>query len=150
MHDLKGCLEESYQVATENASKTAEHNKHCFDKRVVESTLETGNCFLVSNVWMRGKPKLPDKWESDFHIVVKRAGDLPVYTVKPEGKDGPLLTLHHDLLLPCGFLPVADFEQPPKQTINRPRTRKQSRMEVTDESEVADDVSETEDQLLLT
>lgn len=99
----------------------------------------------MRNVRIRGKHKLADKWESDVHIMVKRAGGLPVYTVKPEGKDGPLRTLHRDLLLPCGFLPVADFEQLPKQTINRPRTRKQSRMEVTDETEVADDVSESED-----
>lgn len=33
VHDLKGRLEESYRVATENASKTAERNKHRFDKR---------------------------------------------------------------------------------------------------------------------
>ncbi|KAI3351500.1 hypothetical protein L3Q82_020360 [Scortum barcoo] len=135
----KGRLEESYRVATENASKTAERNKQRFDKRVVESTLEAGDRVLVRNVRIRGKHKLADKWESDVHIVVKRAGELPVYTVKPEGKDGPLRTLHRDLLLPCGFLPVAEFEKPPKQTINKPRTRRQSRMEVTDESEVADE-----------
>ena len=99
----------------------------------------------MRNVQIRGKHKLADKWEPNMHIVVKRAGDLPVYTVKPEGKDGPRCTLHRDLLLPCGFLPVAEPEQPPKQTINRPRTRRLSRMEVTAESEVADDNSESED-----
>ena len=87
MHDLKGRLEESYRVATENASKTAERNKQRFDRRVVESTLETGDRVLVRNVWIRGKHKLADKWEPEIHIVVKRAGDLPVYTVKPEGKN---------------------------------------------------------------
>ncbi|KAE8287205.1 hypothetical protein D5F01_LYC15174 [Larimichthys crocea] len=145
VHDLKGRLEESYRVATENASKTAERNKQRFDKRVVESTLGSGNRVLVRNVRIRGKHKLADKWEADIHIVVKRAGDLPVYTVKPEGKDGPTRTLHRNLLLPCGFLPVAESEQPLKQTVNKPRTRRQSRMEVTDESEVADDNSESED-----
>lgn len=55
-----------------------------------------------------------DKWDSDVYVVVKRAGDLPVYTVKPETRDGPSCTLHQDLLLPCGFLPlsVADEDQP--------------------------------------
>lgn len=145
MHDLKSRLEESYRVATENASKTAERNKQRFDKRVVESTLEAGDRVLVRNVRIRGKHKLADKWESDVHIVVKHAGDLPMYVVKPEGKDGPLRTLHRDLLLPCGFLPVTVSEQPPKQTINKPRTRRQSRMEVMDESEAADGGSESED-----
>lgn len=101
MHDLKGCLEESYRDATENASMTAERNKKRFDMRVVESTLEKGNRVLVRNVRIRGKHKLTDKWEPDMHMVVKHAGDLPVYTVKPEGKDGPLCTLHCDLLLLC-------------------------------------------------
>ena len=144
VHELKGRLEESYRVATENASKTAERNKQRFDRRVVESTLEPGDRVLVRNVRIRGKHKLADKWEPDVHVVVKRAGDLPVYTVKPEGKDGPLCTLHRDLLLPCGFLPVAESKQPPKQTISKPRTRKQSRMEVSVESEEADDNSESE------
>ncbi|KAI3374447.1 hypothetical protein L3Q82_006267 [Scortum barcoo] len=83
------------------------------------SHIPTGDRVLVRNVRIRGKHKLADKWESDVHIVVKHAGDLPVYIVKPEHKDGPLRTLHRDLLLPCGFLPVAEFEQPPKQTINK-------------------------------
>lgn len=120
VHDLKGRLEESYRVATENASKTAERNKLRFDKRVVESTLEAGDRVLVRNVRIRGKHKLADKWEPDVHLVVKRAGDLLVYTVKPEGKDGPLRTLHRDLLLLCGFLPVAESKPPPKQTISSP------------------------------
>ena len=145
VHDLKGRLEESYRVATENASKTAERNKQRFDKRVVESTLEAGDRVLVRNVRIRGKHKLADKWEPNIHVVVRRAGDLPVYSVKPEGKDGPLRTLHRDLLLPCGFLPVAEPEQPPKQTISKPRTRRQLRMEAAAESEVADDNSDSED-----
>lgn len=145
MHDLKGRLEESYRVATENALKTAERNKQGFDKRVVESTLEAGDRVLVRNVWIRAKHKLADKWESDVHTVVKRVGDLPVYAVKPEGKDGPPRTLHRDLLLPCVFLPVAESKQSPKQTINKPRTRKQSRMDVKDDSEVAGYNSESED-----
>lgn len=31
-----------------------------------------------------------------MYIVLQKAGELPVYTVKPEGKDGPVCTLHHD------------------------------------------------------
>lgn len=63
-----------------------------------------GDRVLVINVRLRGKHKLADKWDSEVYIVVNHAGELPVYTVKPEGKEGPLRTLHRDLLLPCGFL----------------------------------------------
>ncbi|KAF7642191.1 hypothetical protein LDENG_00262800 [Lucifuga dentata] len=114
VRELKGRLEESYQVATESASKTAERNKLRFDQRVVDSTLEIGDRVLVRNVRIRGKHKLADKWEPNIHVVIKRAGNLPVYVVQPEGKDGPLRTLHRDLLLPCGFLPVPELEELPK------------------------------------
>lgn len=88
---------------------------------------------------------MADKWEPDVHIIARHASDLPVYTVKPEGKDGPLRTLHCDLSLPCGVLPVAESEKPLKQTISKPRTKRQSRMEAPAKSEVADDNSESED-----
>ena len=56
-------------------------------------------------------------------MVVKQNGDLPVYTLRPENKDGPLRTLHRDLLLPCGSLPLTE-EKPDLPKPQRPRTRK--------------------------
>lgn len=101
---LKTHLQESYELARKNAAKVAARNKTRYDKRVTESSLDVGDRILVRNVRLRGKHKLADKWDSEVYIVVSRAGELPVYTVKPEGKEGPLRTLHRDLLLPCGFL----------------------------------------------
>lgn len=67
--------------------------------------------FDQRNVRLRGKHKLSDKWEQDTFVVVSRAGELPVYRVKPEDKDGPVRMLHRDLLLPCGFLPSKDNQE---------------------------------------
>lgn len=123
---LKKRLDESFQIASRNALKTAERNKIRFDKRVIPSALEVGDRVLVRNVRLRGKHKLSDKWERDIYVVVRRAGELPVYTVKPEGRDGPLRILHRDLLLPCSFLPVA--ENVPSldcAPVAKPRTRQQ-------------------------
>lgn len=103
--NLKSQLRESYQLATKNAKQVADKNKQRFDMRVRESTLEAGDRVLVRNLRLRQKHKLADRWESKVYIVQKRAGDLPVYVVCPEGQDGPTRTLHRDLLLPCGFLP---------------------------------------------
>lgn len=116
---LKTHLQESYQLATKNAAKTAERNKIRFDRHVTESTLDVGDRVLVRSVRLRGKHKLADKWEAIVHVVVNQKGDLPVYTVKPENKDGPLRTLHRDLLLPCGFLPA--LEEEPPAVSNKPR-----------------------------
>ncbi len=78
----------------------------------------------MKNVRLKGKHKLADKWEPEVYVVTKKAGDLPVYTVKPERKDGPLRTLHRDLLLPCGFLSTtAPDESVERKVIRKPRTR---------------------------
>ncbi|TWW61906.1 hypothetical protein D4764_04G0005530 [Takifugu flavidus] len=112
---LKRRLEQSYRIVTSTAQKNADRNKTRFDKRVVESTLEMGDRILVHNVKLRGKHKLANKWEYDVYVVLKKAGDMPAYTVKPECKSGPVRTLHRDLLLPCGFLPAAITSEPIKQ-----------------------------------
>lgn len=124
---LKSHLKESYQLAIENSKKVADKNKKRFDARVREATLETGDRVLVRNLRLRSKHKLADRWEPTVYVVQKRAGELPVYTVCPEGQDGPLRTLHRDLLLPCGFLsePAEEMVQP--KSTRRPRTRQTSK-----------------------
>ncbi|RXN31336.1 Retrovirus-related Pol polyprotein from transposon 412 [Labeo rohita] len=148
--DLKDRLRESYEMATRNAAKLAERNKRRFDERVVASPLEEGDRVLVRNVRLRGKHKLADKWEQDVQVVVKKAGDLPVYTVRPVGKSGPLRTLHRDLLFPCGFLQANRHEQQPKQRIiRRPRTRACSCNDEVQESGSGCEYSGSEDDQFL-
>lgn len=87
--NLKTRLEESYRLASRNALKTAARNKVRYDQKVTRSDLGVGDRVLVRNVWLRGKQKLVDKWKADVYVVIDRAGHLPVYTVRPETKDGP-------------------------------------------------------------
>lgn len=127
VRNLKSRLEEGYQTAIENSQKVAGRNKRHFDKRVRESTLEVGDRVLVRNVRLRNKHKLADKWESAVYCVLKQMGDLPVYMVQPVNQDGPIRTLHRDLLLPCGKLSEAEEDEPDlPRTIHRPRTRQSS------------------------
>ncbi|KAG7453802.1 paraneoplastic antigen Ma3-like [Solea senegalensis] len=103
----------------------------CTDKPALineTSSLKEGDRVLVRNVRLRGKHKLEDKWEQDVYVVVKRVGDLPVYTVQPEDRaDVPTRTLHRDLLLPCSFLPVCGHSDPaPVTPPRRPQTRSQN------------------------
>lgn len=125
---LKSKLEESFKIASSNAAKSADRNKARFDNRVRPSALEPGDHVLVRNVRLRGKHKLSDKWEEEVYVVVHRAGDLPVYKVKPESRDGPMRTLHRDLLLPCGFLTENNDNLPSAENspVQAPRTRQQS------------------------
>lgn len=91
-------------------------NKTRFDRTVTASELNIGDRVLVRNVRLRGKHKIADKWESTVYVVVKKAENLPVYTLRPENADKPLRTLHRDLLLPCGYLPATSQIQPPPPT----------------------------------
>lgn len=75
-----------------------------------------------------------------MHVVVRRAGTLLVYTVKPENKDGPLGTLHRDLLLPCGYLPAEENRAPAREpSRRRPVTCASSAVEEDHSSEEGDD-----------
>uniref|UniRef100_A0A1A8ALN5 Gypsy retrotransposon integrase 1 n=1 Tax=Nothobranchius furzeri TaxID=105023 RepID=A0A1A8ALN5_NOTFU len=142
VQDLKSRLEQSYEVATRTAAKVAEKNKIRFDKRVSPSALGVGDRVLVRNVRIRGKHKLADKWESTVHVVVKKAGDLPVYTVRPENNEGPKRTLHRDLLLPCGFLaaPTEECAQPKRARKHRTRQSTPSSTTKLDQSSDEEDI----------
>nr|XP_061833148.1 protein NYNRIN-like [Nerophis lumbriciformis] len=120
-------LEQSFKLAARYAQKSAEHNKRRFDKRVTPSSLDVGGRVLVRNVKLRGKHKLEDKWEREVYVVLSRAGDLPVYTVRLERDDkAPTRTLHRDLLLPCESLPSDTCQKSPEATPpRRPVTRSQ-------------------------
>uniref|UniRef100_A0A1A8F2I7 Gypsy retrotransposon integrase-like protein 1 n=2 Tax=Nothobranchius korthausae TaxID=1143690 RepID=A0A1A8F2I7_9TELE len=120
---LKATLQESYKLATKNAQKMAEKNKMRYDTRVKPSRLGPGDRVLVRAVRLRGKHKLADRWETDIYVVLHQAGDLPVYTIKPEAKEGPVRTVHRDLLLPCGFLAPVKEELVQPSCVGKPRTR---------------------------
>lgn len=82
--------------------------------------------------------------ETEVYAVTKKAGDLPVYTVKPKRKDGPLRTLHRGLLLACGFLStIAPDELVERQVMWKPKTRAQC-AEEPEESESLSEHSESD------
>lgn len=100
---LKAHLKESYKIAAENSEKVMQRNKARFDKNITPSDPSVGDRVLVRNVQIRGKHKLADQWEAEVYVVTNRAGNLLVYTVKPETKARPIRTLHRDHLLPCCY-----------------------------------------------
>ena len=66
-----------------------------------------GDRVLVRNLTVRGAPgKLRPYWEQEIYVVIQKRKDMPVYEVKPETGNGRSRVLHHNLLLPCSYLPV--------------------------------------------
>ncbi|KAL3987009.1 ubiquitin carboxyl-terminal hydrolase 12/46 [Sarotherodon galilaeus] len=142
VQNLKSNLEKSYKIAIGNTEKLMGRNKSRFDQHITPSELDVGDRVLVRNVKLRGKHKIADKWEPDIYVVVKRADNIPVYTLRPENKPKPIRTLHRDLLLPCGFLP--DSTETNRTTVKP--TRKRS-LNLSDE-DCAQPQSEDEDDII--
>ena len=118
-------------------------NKARFDKKVRAAELLEGDRVLVRNVNIRGKHKLADRWEQKIHVVVRRINDSPVYVVKPEAGEGPQRTLHRDLLLPCGFLPVTEIREhsSPIDTSKKRKLRDKTAKDTQEEVDCQEDES---------
>lgn len=136
---------EKYELPIKIVGKVVDCNKRRFDECVTASTMEESDRVLIRSVRLQGKQKLPDK--QDVYVVVKKCCHLAVYTVQPEGKSGRLHMLHHDLLLPYGFLQPSKFVERPKQKVVRsPRTRASPGKEGMQESESVSQWLESEDE----
>lgn len=122
-------MAEAYDIASRNASKSADRGKRQYDKRVYGPTLHVGSRVLVRNMTERGGPgKLRSYWEDEIYIIRGRKGDdIPVYEVQPESGKGRTKVLHRNLLLPCNFLPVAENTKS-LQSTEQVRTRDNNRI----------------------
>ena len=101
---MKKTLQAAYQSAYEQMEKRAKQNKLRYDASAHAADLEPGDRVLVKKLGARVASKVADRWERDVYVVLKRREGLPVYTVKPEKSDGPIRTLHRNVLLPIGML----------------------------------------------
>jgi transposase InsO family protein len=107
VNKLRQRLKFAYEVASKQAGKSAVRYKKAYDCRARESVLKQGDLVLVKRVASTGKQKLEDRWEKDLYEVEdKPSPDIPVYVVKRVSGKGPKRTLHRNLLLPYGGLPV--------------------------------------------
>lgn len=67
-----------------------------------------------------------------------------MYVVRPETREGPQRTLHRELLLPCGYLPItpAGSETNRPKAVRRPRTQQQFKNDSSDGDETPSDSDE--------
>ena len=81
---------------------------------------------LVRKVGPRIRTKVDDRWESKvvYRVLSKKEG-LPVYTVQVENGEGPIRTLHRNLLFPIGVLewPVEERQEPLEQKQEKTKQR---------------------------
>ena len=116
-------VQEAYQIAASNSSKSASQAKVQHENKAHSITLLPGDRVLVKNFEKGGPGKIRSYWEQTVYRVVKRLNDdAPVYTVEPENGNGKQRTLHRTLLLPCDSLPIDNLKVIPHERTVRSRT----------------------------
>ncbi|MGH0149668.1 UNVERIFIED_CONTAM: hypothetical protein FKN15_015787 [Acipenser sinensis] len=92
----------AYEKAGEQARRAAAKDKLRYDCKAQALPLLPGERVLVRNTRHQGRGKLHDRWDSVPHVVVEEVQEGgPMYKVRPEGKDGPIRTLHRNRLRIC-------------------------------------------------
>lgn len=129
--DLRERLAHAYEIASNESAKKAAANKKRCDAKAHEATLRPGDRVLARNLSDRGKHKLQDRWENVPYIVLRRAGDLPVYEIQQEGSE-KRRTLHRNLLLP--------YQLPPQH--GKPRKRNHQRKKVNQSNDFCENERE--------
>ena len=105
--DLQEHLRKSYDIACSYSKKSRDRQKRGYDLKSRGAVVETGDRVLVKIVSFDGKHKIADRWEKQPYIVQRQPNEaIPVYVVKREDGTGPDRTLHRNLLLPIGHLPL--------------------------------------------
>ena len=100
----------AYQKVIKESRKSAAHSKQSHDSRACQAANQAVNLVLVSNLSIRGKHKLADRWEEYPYQVVECIPGLPVYKV--QDKNGKKRVLHCTFLLPSRGTPSVPAASP--------------------------------------
>ena len=108
---LEKRLEFAYKTASREIERSKRRHKTRYDLKVRSSVLRPGDRVLLKNVGIRGKHKLANRWNRCPYVVQSQpSSDIPVYVIKPEHGSRQTKTVHRNLLLPIGSLPLDDRE----------------------------------------
>ncbi|MEW8546336.1 MAG: RNase H-like domain-containing protein, partial [Candidatus Thiodiazotropha sp.] len=120
-------MQEAYEIASQNAGKIAERNKHRHDSGLISPVLVPGDRVLVKNHVTGGPGKLRSYWEHHIYTVLRKMENAPVYEVKREDGVGSMRRLHRNLLYQCNHLPVPVVEKKKKLVSRNERNKRNVR-----------------------
>uniref|UniRef100_A0A803JJR6 Gypsy retrotransposon integrase-like protein 1 n=1 Tax=Xenopus tropicalis TaxID=8364 RepID=A0A803JJR6_XENTR len=124
---LKKNLKEAYDLAEHASGKRHQRNKAHYDKNVKLHDLQPGDRVLLRNLGLHGKHKLANRWGSEIYIICSQLPNIPVYQVRPEGKEGPIKTWHRNNLMPLAES-VRLINSEPTMSQRRPNSRRSRRL----------------------
>lgn len=108
-HDLQGWVKnhhqtllEAYATVRNNVERRQQWNQASYDKHTQTLPLLPGERVLIRNFRRRAQGKLAPQWlPTPFVVVAQPRPSRPVFSIRPEGKDGPIRTIHRNNIRPC-------------------------------------------------
>jgi hypothetical protein len=141
---LRDRMQYAYKLASTASQNSQTDNKRRYDLRARAAVLDVGDRVLLRNVALKGKSKLANYWLPDVYVVVSQPNaNIPVYSVKREDGQGKLKSLHRNLMLPIGSVPMSTTDSVMGKPIE-PRLRRKSGLPVCGPVEAESD-SDSED-----
>ena len=120
-------MQEAYEIASQNAGKLAERNKHRHNSGLISPVLVPGDRVLVKNHETGGPGKLRSYWEHHIYAVLRKLENAPIYEVKREDGIGSMRRLHRNLLYQCNHLPVPENVKKKKLVSRTERNKRNAR-----------------------
>lgn len=120
VHKHNQTLHKVYQQVAAKTRESRMRDKNRYDQKANRLPLP-GERVLLRNFRRREQGKLAPHWQFHPYVVFKqpRPG-LPVFQIKPEGKEGPIRTIHQNHLRLCPFNPPEVQPHVPQTEMNNP------------------------------
>lgn len=95
-------LLQAYATVRNNVERRQQWNQTSYNKHARTLPLLPGERVLLRNFRRRAKGKLAPQWlPTPFVVVGQPRKDQPVFSIRPETKEGPIRTIHRNNLRPC-------------------------------------------------
>ena len=121
IENLKEKLKVSFELAASNIKSAQARQKRAYDNRTKGTYIHVGDRVLVKVVSFDGRHKLADRWEEIKYAVIEQPNpEIPVYKVRKENGEGPVRTLHRNLLYPIS----TSLDMPVDETLPEVPNRK--------------------------
>lgn len=102
-------LLQAYATVRNNVERRNNWNEENYNRNARSLPLLPGERVLMRNFRRQAQGKLAPRWLPTPFVVVSQLPDRPVFAIRPEGKDGPIRTIHRNNLRPCpGDSPTRD------------------------------------------
>uniref|UniRef100_A0A3B4ZGR3 Integrase catalytic domain-containing protein n=1 Tax=Stegastes partitus TaxID=144197 RepID=A0A3B4ZGR3_9TELE len=118
-HTLQGWVQQhqkalihAYQTAKRQSQHQQERDQVRYNRQTKVAPLLPGERVFLRNFRRRARGKLTPRWSPEPFVVVKQLREnLPVYILRPEGKEAPTQTVHRNNLRPCPLNMLQDTKE---------------------------------------